>query len=359
MPPTSNSGQAMGVIVVMYRSSDVIADCLTSLLKSRPWLGRIVLVDNASPDESVEIAVGVAVAHGCSVIEHAPHDKVANPCANSVEIVRSTRNRGFAGGVNLGLHLLEQDAETGFFWILNPDCELATDAARAVLCAAQAGEARGGFALLGTRVRYRDEVRSLQSDGGVCSRWTGRCRNLNQGCTPVDAPRIPDADCNFISGASMIASRRFLAQAGGMTEDYFLYYEEVDWAWRREALPLLRSLDAVVFHHGGTAIGSGSASRAPSPLSCYFNFRNRVRFIRRHNPQALMPCYVIALLEIIRFTVRCRWRQARAGLRGILGLAPPAEVALALSPADRAVAFGVAEEDPAASALRAGLQSPA
>ncbi len=52
----------MGVIVVMYRSSDVIADCLTSLLKSRPWLGRIVLVDNASPDESVEIAVGVAVA---------------------------------------------------------------------------------------------------------------------------------------------------------------------------------------------------------------------------------------------------------------------------------------------------------
>ena len=122
---------------------------------------------------------------------------------------------------------------------------------------------------------------------------------------------------------------------------------------------MLRSLDAVVFHHGGTAIGSGSATRVPSPLSCYFNFRNRVRFIRRHNPQALMPCYITAFLEIARFTARCRWRQAWAGLRGMLDLAPPAEVAMAFLPADRAKAFGGVETVPSESKLRAGLQSPA
>lgn len=330
----------MGVIVVMYRSSDVIADCLTSLLKSRPWLGRIVLVDNASPDDSVDVAAGIAAEHRCPVIERAPHENTAIAPDSSVEIVRSGENLGFAGGVNLGLHLLQQDERTEFFWILNPDCELSTDAAETALNAAQAGEAAGGFALMGTRIRYREGAQSIQSDGGVYCRRTGRCHNLNQGRAPGDANGHEDTECDFISGASMIASRRFVAQAGCMPEDYFLYYEEVDWAVQRGTLPLLRSLDAVVFHHGGTAIGSGSTTRAPSPMSCYFNFRNRIRFIRRHHPGALVTSYGSALLKIAQLLAKCRWRQALAAFAGMCGRAPPADVAAAFPPSDRARAFG-------------------
>ena len=349
----------MGVIVVMYRSSDVIAACLASLLKSQPWLGRIVLVDNASPDDSADVAVRVASDHACSVVERTPHDPGTVPPFGTVEIIRSPENSGFAGGVNLGLQLLAKDRDTEFYWILNPDCELALDAAEIALHAAKDGDASGGFALLGTRIRYRDGQQSIQSDGGACSRWTGKCRNLNQGRAPEDAEEYPDDSCNFISGASMIASRGFVLQAGGMTEDYFLYYEEVDWAWRRGCLPLLRSLDAVVFHQGGTAIGSGSVTRVPSPVSCYFNFRNRIRFIRRHHPVALMPSYLAAFLKIVRFLVQGHRKQALSGLRGLLGLAPPGEVAAAFPLADRERAFGPKERKAASTTFVPNLQSRA
>ena len=98
----------------------------------------------------------------------------------TVEIIRSPENFGFAGGVKLGLQLLAQDRDTEFYWILNPDCELALGAAEIALHAAKDGDASGGFALLGTRIRYRNGQQSIQSDGGISSRWTGKCRNLNR-----------------------------------------------------------------------------------------------------------------------------------------------------------------------------------
>ncbi len=95
----------------------------------------------------------------------------------------------------------------------------------------------------------------------------------------------------------MVASRLFIEQAGLMVEDYFLYYEEVDWAFRRGDLPLRLVPDAVVYHHGGTVIGSGSLSRRATPFANYFNYRNRARFARRHMPLALPLLLAKAVLK--------------------------------------------------------------
>ena len=85
----------------------------------------------------------------------------------------------------------------------------------------------------------------------------------------------------------MVVSRDFLARVGPMREDYFLYYEEVDWALRRGDLPLAFAGDAIVYHHGGTSIGTGRLDERPSAFSNYFNYRNRMRFMRRFHPWRL------------------------------------------------------------------------
>ncbi|MEM7213651.1 MAG: glycosyltransferase family 2 protein [Pseudomonadota bacterium] len=358
MQHVSTPAAKLGVIVVLYRSADVIGSCLASILDAYPEVSRVVLVDNASPDESAAVAQDLAHARRVAVVEYPAHANAAPPAGHTIEIIRSNENLGFAGGVNLGLEHLAQDPEMAYYWVLNPDCELTPGAAAAALTTANAAMEEGGFSILGTRLLYHD-TRDIQSDGGIACKWTGRCRNLNQGRSTEDAKGHSEDDYDFISGASMIASRKFVEQKGPMVEDYFLYYEEVDWAARRGSLPLRRCLDSVVLHHGGTAIGSGVPGRSPSPMSNYFNFRNRIRFMRRFHPVAMPASYVFCLLKVLQALLRREWKSAFASFCGTFGMPPPAAVASAFRPEDQERAFRVPSDKDERHANSRWSRSPA
>jgi GT2 family glycosyltransferase len=314
----------LGVVIVAFRSADVIADCIDSLFEADAPPERVVLCDNDSPDESAAIARARAEAHGLSSAEAAPGD--APPPARLV-ILRIGANRGYAGGANPGLAMLAADPAIDLFWVLNPDCRVDPRAPTLFRAAAARSPA---FSLMGGRIRYIEPPCAIQSDGGRVSRWTGICRNVNQGLLPQQAQPPDPASLDFILGASMIASRAFLAQAGPMREDYFLYYEEVDWAARRGALPLLLVPEAVVHHHGGTVIGSGSPTRGATPFALWFNNRNRMRFMRRFHPLALPLAWANSLARTAKLLLTGDRAGAGAAIRGLLGLAPPAPVAKGL-----------------------------
>src|SRR5436190_5108709 len=113
----------LGVIVVTYRSQDVILECLETLLGSQGVNLKITVVDNASPDDTC--AVITAWASGKRTYAPPPNSPVAQPFAvakplavqeidameiggplGGLTLIRSATNRGFAGGVNLGLEAL-------------------------------------------------------------------------------------------------------------------------------------------------------------------------------------------------------------------------------------------------------------
>ena len=156
---------------------------------------------------------------------------------------------------------------------------------------------------------------------------------------PGDA-QFPDVtSLDFISGANMVASRMFIEQIGLMVEDYFLYYEEVDWAARRGDLPLALCPEAVVVHHGGTTIGTGSVTKRASGFANYFNYRNRMRFMRRFHPGALPIVWGLAMLRVAKLVAVGAAAEAWAALAGLNGLPPPAAVRNRIAPDDRAQAF--------------------
>jgi GT2 family glycosyltransferase len=285
---------------------------------------RQILCDNASPDDSAAIACARAAAHGVISAEAVPGDP---PPPARLVILRIGANRGYAGGANPGLQMLLADPAIDLFWVLNPDCRVD---AKAPGLFRRAAVETPGFALMGGRIRYLEPPGAIQSDGGRVSRWTGMCRNLNQGLLP-DAATMPDpARIDFISGASMIASRGFLEQAGLMREDYFLYYEEVDWAARRGTMPLLLAPGAIVHHHGGTVIGSGSPTRRAAPFALWFNNRNRMRYMRRFHPLALPVAWAMSMARAAKLLLTGDTQGAAAAFRALTGMMPPAEVAARL-----------------------------
>ena len=127
----------LGVVVVSYNSTDVITDCLESLVAASDGVGvKIVVVDNASSDGTVNLITGWAsgktpyIADPPMPFETMPVAKplaltrIAEGTVAAVEdltIIEAKSNGGFASGVNIGLAHLATDPDIGHFWVLNPD----------------------------------------------------------------------------------------------------------------------------------------------------------------------------------------------------------------------------------------------
>ena len=297
------------------------------------------MVDNASDDGTVAAVRAWAAQNADRVSFEDAALGVMPPASADLTLLRSPLNGGFAWATNRGLELLLGDDSLQLFWILNPDCEVLPDTARALVAAAD----QGPFALMGGRTLYRDDPDIVQTDGGRVSRWTGVCTCINQDRRADDVALPGAQELDFVSGANCVASREFLECAGLMPEDYFLYYEEVDWAMQRGALPLRAVPNAEVLHLGGATIGSGSLNRRPSAFSNYFNYRNRIRFLRRYSPRALPVAYLYASAKACRLVLAGAFGEARGLMTGLLQLGPPRDVRRVLAVSAHSRAFGQKE----------------
>jgi len=327
----------MGVAVVAFQSADFIGGCLDSLFASVGARLRVVLVDNASTDDTVGAIRRWAQAHGNLSFAEATVGELT--CATAdLTLLRSPVNGGFAYATNRALEALHADAALGLFWLVNPDCEVLPDTAAQFLAAAGDGE----FGLMGGRVVYLSRPDLVQTDGGRVSRATGVVTSVNLSRTVAEAQMPAASEIDYITGASCVASRRFLDTVGLMREDYFIYYEEVDWALRRGTLALRQVPGAVVLHHGGTTTGAGSFDRRPNPFSNYFNYRNRIRFMRRFAPLAVPMAIAYGLAKAVQLALMGAFAESWSVIAGLLSLPPPTAVRDRLDPAARAHAFGTA-----------------
>ncbi|WP_392336683.1 glycosyltransferase family 2 protein [Loktanella salsilacus] len=340
----------LGVVVVTFNADDVILDCLESLLASQGVGLDIVVVDNASTDATLTtLRDWASGAQSYTVPSDMPFALMpaSKPVAllksgtdtwarqdHSVTLIEAGVNGGFAAGVNRGLVELAARPQIDRFWVLNPDSAVPPDTA-----AAFATFDTPAFALMGGRVLYYDDPETIQMDGGTVNQKTGVTGNLGLSLSPNDClpPKIMDVD--FISGASMVASRKFYETIGPMPEDYFLYYEEVDWALQRGDLPLVYCPDAIVYHKAGTAIGSPTLNRPASPFSFYFKHRARMRFMRRFFPRNVPIALAYSVAKAAQLTLKGYRKEANALMLASLNRQPPADIRNVLSEEAAALAF--------------------
>lgn len=355
MPPSTDTRPKLGVVVVTFNSADVILENLESLMAQTAEVALdVVVVDNGSPDTTLASLRDWASGQTPFV---APDDlpfalppcpkpvilagpdaacPTATPKAPALTLIETGINGGFAGGVNRGLAHLAAHSEADRFWILNPDGAAAPGSALAFATAA----ASAPFSLMGGRVLYTHDPDIIQIDGGLVNTKTGITGNVHLGQSHARAPAPAPQDMQFITGASMVASRAFYEAAGPMPEDYFLYYEEVDWAYRRSAeMPFAYAPGAVVYHRAGTSIGSPTLDRVATPFSQYFKHRGRLRFVRRHLPGAWPTAIAYTLAKAGQYVMQGHRPEAAALLRGSFGLSPPAAVRDRLTPEAQALAF--------------------
>jgi GT2 family glycosyltransferase len=340
---TQSAGSPLlGVVIVNWRGADDTIECLESLLRC-PLPMRVVVVDNGSGDGSADrIAAWAAGTHmhliaspSLAPLSTPPLQKplplrrmgvgeIASSGLDRLTLIESPDNLGFAGGNNLGLRHLLADADLRCFWLLNNDTVVTRDAPAALLARVLAGPRLG---MCGTIVRHYwapDRVQAL--NGYSFNLFTGTAKALGGNglaSQSFDPQLIADAT-DFVLGASLGVSRDFLIDVGPMAEQYFLYFEELDWSTRNRKLGDRRfeigfAHGATVFHKAGSAIGSPSARNARSAFSDYWLTRSRLKYVWRHHLWLWPWHWLLGWAVLLKRLLRRRWRNAGAIARANLG----------------------------------------
>jgi len=319
----------VAVVILNYNGWQDTLDCVASLLASTVSCKiSIVVADNGSkPDALNSLSQGLGEHQKAGVAYQmlSRHEVQATPAASSEDavelvLIRNDANLGFAGGCNPGIQWA-MHAGADYVWLLNNDTEVEPQALEALINRCRAHPHIG---ICGSKLVYFDDRRTLQARGGAVyepNKANGRHLGVGES---VDAPEnVEDIEArmDYVIGASMMVTRSFIEKVGLMTEDYLLYFEELDWATRGKQLGLKLgyAADSVVFHKEGATIGS-SHRKYSSPLSQRFLCRNRLLFTRRFFPQFLNRVRLQFLLEICVWLARGVPGHAWIVLGALLGL---------------------------------------
>jgi hypothetical protein len=255
------------VIIVNYRSAKLVGELLGSMAgRDRGWPYRVVVVDNASGDGSVE-AMRVKVAE--------------LGMGDSVQILDSGQNRGFGAGNNFGAAAALRSADRpDLLWFLNPDTLVDNvELDRAIEWFER--DARVG--IVGTGLmddrgeRHLGGRRDLSPLGEFVRQAGafGVLRNYAVSDPELDRPGPVD----WVSGASFFMRTTAFESLGGFDEEFFLYFEEVDLCRRaRQAgWKVVYEPRVSIVHLEGQSTGVGQ-SRAFPP----YWYESRRRYFVKH-----------------------------------------------------------------------------
>ena len=326
------TGAATTVIVtVNWKAAQQTIDCVDSLaaLATKDWM--LLICENCSPDGSlVTIRAALAERYSEQIRQGADVDQInqfeyfdrdSDSSIPKIVLVASASNLGFAGGNNLALSALPNDVSPEFYWFLNNDTVVNADCLDVLVSKMNSNPSIG---ICGATLIYEQSRAQVQAFGGArYSRLFGHVHEVGQGSVwpcDIDEPLV-EASIDYVSGASMFVSSSFLKKVGPMSEDYFLYYEELDWAVRGRAagFQLGYASKAIVFHKEGAVLGSGKSHKR-SALAEYYGLRNRLVFTQKFFPWALPTVWLTGWAQVARRLASGNLERARLMGAVLLGL---------------------------------------
>jgi GT2 family glycosyltransferase len=248
----------VALLIVNWNGGDLLRRCLQSVREQRRPPDHVIVIDNASTDDSLARA---------------------EPLLPAVEVIKLDANTGFAHANNVGARAARSfDALA----LMNPDVIAEPGWLDALVAAAEADPHAAGFA---SRMLMASAPRL---DGvGDSYHVSGRAWRKGHG---ADATTWPsgDADTFGACAAAALYRRDAFEEVGGFDERFFCYFEDVDLAFRlRLRGYTCRYVDAAVVRHAGSAL-----SGYRSDFALYHGERNAVWTFFKNMPGPLLWMYL-------------------------------------------------------------------
>lgn len=284
----------ISIITVNYNQPIVTLDFLNSVQAN-------TVIDD------VEI---ILVDNGCEE----DHEKSFKAVYPELVYLRSDKNLGFAGGNNLATKF----AKGEFLLFLNNDTEISPNLTDVLIHELESNHSIG---IISPLIKYFDEPSVIQYAGFTPMNYL-TCRNKGIGSMDVDEGQydIDSRETGYCHGAAMMCRRSDLEEIGSMEENFFLYYEELDWCEKfiRAGKKIWFTGKTCIYHKESMSVGKESG------IKTYFMTRNRMLFVRRNTGYLntfffslyylIFPC----ARQLVIYLIRGRRDLAKYVFQGIL-----------------------------------------
>lgn len=235
--------KSIGIVIVSYNSANELTECIESAkasIKQAGLLGKVVVVDNNSSDNSLLVAE-----------------------KQDVFVISNKQNQGFSKAVNIGLrHLIKDNAD--YLLILNPDAMLRPSSLTILIAGLESDHKIGatGPAMLdgagnpansGYYLKAPSWMSVLLFSTFLRPRFINNHRLVSRFYeeTGLDS----DREVAQIPGACLLTSREILDNVGLLDEDFAIWYEDVEWCYRARKMgyKMWFCHDSLVEHEGGVS----------------------------------------------------------------------------------------------------------
>jgi len=262
----------VSIITVNYNQTAVTAELLASIEKLNFHDLEVIVVDNGSREN--------------------PATKLRKRFPK-VKWLLSPDNLGFAGGNNLGIRA----AQGEYLFFVNNDTELVEGCMEQLLAVF---EKTPDVGVVSPKICYFYDKNGKKVVQNRIIQYAGMtpvhpltARNETIGKGQMDHGQFSLAQATaYAHGAAMMVSRKTIKAAGFMPEEFFLYYEELDWCERiRSAgFSVWVEPNAMIWHKESQSVKQLGAKKT------YYLHRNRLLFMRRNRNVAQLGLFAVFFL---------------------------------------------------------------
>lgn len=286
----------VSIIIINWNGWEDTIECMESLFQINYPNFDVILVDNASEDDSLEKIRTYCSGHlpvKSSFFNYNSHNKPITvyeyyetfkkdkrPLKNEnltnkhIILIKNSENRGFPGGNNVGIKFALEFFDPDYILLLNNDTMVDENFLGELI---KNGDSRDDVGILGPKIYFYDEPQTIWSAGCKIS-WK-LSRGIQIGTNETDEGQYDEIkEVEYVSGSAFLIKTETIKRIGLMDEDYFLYFEESDWTLRanQEGFKSLYVPTSHIWHKVSRSGGGIS-----NPIGLYYITRNRWIFMRK------------------------------------------------------------------------------
>lgn len=247
----------LAILLLNWNGYNETVACVDSLLKSKTSFNfDIFILDNGSKGDDAQKLL----------LQYQGNEHVV--------IFLSPKNLGFTGGNNFLLAEARKKKQYEYYFLLNNDTEAPSDFLEKFIT-----KVGGRSGIFGPQVRYFEKPELLQSIGGRINFWSGICSRLgDKMLAENNLEKDVERETDYIFGCAFLISNDLVEELGGLREEYFIYYEEVDYCFsaRRKGFSVRYLPVEMILHKDSVS------TRRLTGFHIYMMWRNRIHFLKNH-----------------------------------------------------------------------------
>lgn len=294
----------VSIIILNWNGSEDTIKCLESIYQINYPNYNVILVDNASKDNSIrkikDYCKGklefksdfleynsknkpLTISEYTEKEINSP-EKIQNP--TDLTIIKNSKNYGFAEGNNIGIKFALNKMNTNYILLLNNDTVVDKDFLGELVDIA---EKRDHIGFCGPKSYYYDfEGRKdvINFAGGSLNILKGHSYSI--GVNEIDNGQYDEIrTVEYVEGSCMLVKKEVLEKIGLLDTAYFAYWEETDWCIRAQnaGYKSVYVPKAKIWHKVSASVDS--------PTKVYYYSRNRFLFLKKNATTKQMFIFLI------------------------------------------------------------------